>query len=804
MTKNELDEALLAHPDTDEKTREALRKKLALSTDRDRDSSLLYEINMLTRKASLKENEFIRKRDQVTLPNKIRYKGVSYKFDTPLLLLDSVEIGHLTVEADSIHDASLVFPTLHRVTIGREVKSVGDFLFHSGQEIDLYHDWSRKDIKIADSAFFNVDTSSVGNVKLHVQNYTGKRKDFNYFKLNDNSWHGAVVAPLEGMTMEEMSRRKIGGVTYEFVRANTVRIVETDEHITLSDKVVIEGNVFSMSENVFKALKDNKTAKTVTLSDIASLPDSALAGWSTLERLEGAVTSVGASALAGCGNLRTVSLQQLVSAGDYAFSNCPSLTSAELPASVERIGKGCFSGSDNLTSLSLPANSRLAHLPDEVLSGCRSLREITLPAAVEHIGRGAFRGCAGLTSVTLLSDKPPKTVEAGAFEGVSASCGAHIPRGSELNYGWKSSFPSYKWQDLPIVPNYYAAADGVNIQGKGSVAGNEEKAYAYATKLSLTASPAEGYRFEMWRNAADDRRVSRQNPYSFTVETDFPVGAFFMPEMCQLSLFAENGRIKSGGGGYAFGTEATVTAKGNAGYHFVKWTNMAGDSISGANPFTFAVKGDESLWAYFAADGTDGTDTWVTPALPVPPADENTDDANDANVGATHVLPVHPADFAVSSYTVDLSAANGRIKAGGGDYYYHTQARVEAEADAGYRFVKWTDATGNSVSDRNPYTFVVTDDAELRAVFERNAGATPALPVLPNGEAGVYYAEGVLHLVNLAGYSVSVSTMKGERVLQFTADGDDEHYPAALPAGVYVLNGAKWGEKFVTRKFMVK
>ncbi|OAV65132.1 hypothetical protein Barb6_02971 [Bacteroidales bacterium Barb6] len=44
-----------------EKVKEALRKELALSTDRDKDSNLLYEINLLTRKASLRGNEFIRK-----------------------------------------------------------------------------------------------------------------------------------------------------------------------------------------------------------------------------------------------------------------------------------------------------------------------------------------------------------------------------------------------------------------------------------------------------------------------------------------------------------------------------------------------------------------------------------------------------------------------------------------------------------------------------------------------------------------------------------------------------------------------
>ncbi|OAV72556.1 hypothetical protein Barb6_01030 [Bacteroidales bacterium Barb6] len=68
----------------------------------------------------------------------------------------------------------------------------------------------------------------------------------------------------------------------------------------------------------------------------------------------------------------------------------------------------------------------------------------------------------------------------------------------------------------------------------------------------------------------------------------------------------------------------------------------------------------------------------------------------------------------------------------------------------------------------------------------------------------MYYAKDILHLVNLEGYFISVSTMKGERVLLFTADSDNAEYAAALPAGVYILNGAKGKEKAVTRKFVVK
>ncbi|OAV64315.1 hypothetical protein Barb6XT_02847 [Bacteroidales bacterium Barb6XT] len=268
---------------------------------------------------------------------------------------------------------------------------------------------------------------------------------------------------------------------------------------------------------------------------------------------------------------------------------------------------------------------------------------------------------------------------------MSAFCKIHIPQNSEVNYGWEHSVPSGAWQGFSIAPNYYAIAAPANNQRKGSTAGNEDNEYAYASKVPLTARSAEGYHFERWTDEAGIR-VSYENPYTHTVKADTAVRAFFMADLYQVSLFAENGRIKSGGG----------------------------------------------------------------------------------------------------------------------NYFYHTQVRVEAEADAGYRFVKWTNATGNSVSDQNPYTFVVTGDAELTEVFEKNVGATQALPLLPEGEAGVYYVDGILHLVNLEGYSISVSTMKGERVLQFTADSDNAEYAAALPAGIYILNAAKWKEKYATRKFAVK
>ncbi|OAV64848.1 hypothetical protein Barb6XT_02652 [Bacteroidales bacterium Barb6XT] len=50
---------------------------------------------------------------------------------------------------------------------------------------------------------------------------------------------------------------------------------------------------------------------------------------------------------------------------------------------------------------------------------------------------------------------------------------------------------------------------------------------------------------------------------------------------------------------YAYGTEMTLTAtpawEHHLDYHFVKWTNATGDSLSGDSSYTFKVTGFETL-----------------------------------------------------------------------------------------------------------------------------------------------------------------------------------------------------------------
>ncbi|OAV71828.1 hypothetical protein Barb4_00346 [Bacteroidales bacterium Barb4] len=238
---------------------------------------------------------------------------------------------------------------------------------------------------------------------------------------------------------------------------------------------------------------------------------------------------------------------------------------------------------------------------------------------------------------------------------------------------------------------------------------------------------------------------------------DTAVQAHFAINSYRVDLSAaENGTIKSGDSIYTHGAEAKAEASPYTGYHFVKWTDAKGDSLSAANPYTFIVTSDTTIQAHFA----------------------------------------------INSYQVSLFASkNGRITSGDSVYVYNTEAEISVEADSGYYFVMWINGAGDCLSTTNPYKFAVKGKTSLTAVVEKGYKGDTGNEVVSGGEARVYYAEGILHLVGLEGADISVHAIDGRQILQFKAN-DIEH-PAALPAGIYMLN-ATGGKGRHVAKFVVR
>ncbi len=110
--------------------------------------------------------------------------------------------------------------------------------------------------------------------------------------------------------------------------------------------------------------------------------------------------------IAGC--QATTIPNSVTSIGDYAFSNCSSLTSITIPNSVTSIGQGAF-------------------------SSCTGLTSITIPNSVASIGDWAFYECTSLTSITCYCPNPPM-VNTNTFDGVSTSAKLYVLANSYESY----------------------------------------------------------------------------------------------------------------------------------------------------------------------------------------------------------------------------------------------------------------------------------------------------------------------------------------------------------------------------------
>ncbi len=186
----------------------------------------------------------------------------------------------------------------------------------------------------------------------------------------------------------------------------------------------------------------------------------------------------------------------------------------------------------------------------------------------------------------------------------------------------------------------------------GAVTGNGE--YNHGAEVTITAMPNEGYHFVKWSDG--ETNATR----TITVTADVTLIAEFAINVYNVTLNTENGTV-TGAGEYIHGTEVTLTATPNEGYHFVKWSDGETNATR-----TITVTADITL----------------------------------------------SAEFAINTYNVTLSAENG-IVIGSGKYNYGTEIIIAVIANEDYRFSNWSDD-----NTENPRSIIVTKDISLEAILE--------------------------------------------------------------------------------------
>lgn len=134
---------------------------------------------------------------------------------------------------------------------------------------------------------------------------------------------------------------------------------------------------------------------------------------------------------------------------------------------------------------------------------------------------------------------------------------------------------------------------GGSVTGAG-VVGN-------GATVTLTATPNAGYTFTSW--TFDGAAAGNTNPLVFNANADHTFVASFTPAASytiSISASPAQGGSVTGAGSFQSGNNASLTAAASAGYYFVNWTE-AGVGASALSAYTFAVSGDRTLVANFAA-----------------------------------------------------------------------------------------------------------------------------------------------------------------------------------------------------------
>jgi len=111
-------------------------------------------------------------------------------------------------------------------------------------------------------------------------------------------------------------------------------------------------------------------------------------------------TSIGGFAFQNCFSLTSIDIPNSVTTiGEYVFYSCQSLTSITIPNSVTSVGSAAFRDCYSLTSCTI--GSGVTSIDSETFSNCSSLTSIVIPNSVTSIGDSAFYNCTGLTSITI-------------------------------------------------------------------------------------------------------------------------------------------------------------------------------------------------------------------------------------------------------------------------------------------------------------------------------------------------------------------------------------------------------------------
>ena len=252
---------------------------------------------------------------------------------------------------------------------------------------------------------------------------------------------------------------------------------------------------------------------------------------------------LGNGAFCYCTNLSYASLpEDLEKTGPFIFQGCTNLSYVELPSSLTTIDKGCFESCQALTKIAFPKNLKvigamafsrsglvgeiiLPHSIEtiEVMAFCETnITEVILGESVKELWETAFCRIPNLNTVVVKSRNPATFHQyVGELYQMQRDLPIIVPCGTQETY-----------QNTPGWNIFSNIQDGMTILFS-AVSSDETAGTVYLLKeatcedrtVEVLAESNEGWKFLYWE--ANGEQVSSENPYSFVLEEDTELVAYF-------------------------------------------------------------------------------------------------------------------------------------------------------------------------------------------------------------------------------------------------------------------------------------
>ena len=222
-------------------------------------------------------------------------------------------------------------------------------------------------------------------------------------------------------------------------------------------------------------------------------------------------------------------------------------------------------------------------------------------------------------------------------------------------------------KDAEYIANFVTHKVTV-VSGEGGTAETSKTQVEDNEKITLTATPKEGYSFVNW--TVNGKEVSTDNPYTVAVTSDIEYKANFISYKVTV-VAGEGGTAKASKTQVGHNGQVTLTATPNEGYSFVNWT-LNGEEVSTSATYTATITADTEFKANF-----------ISYKVSVVSGEGGTATANKTQVG------------------------------------HNEQVTLTATPNEDYSFVNWT-VNGVEVSTSATYTATITSDTELNANFIKN------------------------------------------------------------------------------------